>query len=38
VATAMSLSMGKDYLNILKIVAAIMIFSGVYLASVAKSK
>ncbi len=38
VATAMSLSMGKDHLNILKIVAAIMIFSGVYLASVAKSK
>jgi drug/metabolite transporter (DMT)-like permease len=38
VATAMSLSMGKDHLNILKIVAAIMIFSGVYLASMAKSK
>lgn len=38
VATAMSLSMGKDSLNVLKIIAAIMIFSGVYLASVTQRK
>lgn len=38
VATTMSLTMGKDSLNVLKIIAAIMIFLGVYLASVAKSK
>jgi drug/metabolite transporter (DMT)-like permease len=35
VATLMALSYGKDDLNFIKIIAAVMIFSGVYLASVA---
>jgi drug/metabolite transporter (DMT)-like permease len=35
VATLMALSYGKDNLTLVKIIAAIMIFSGVYMASVA---
>ena len=38
VATLMALSYGKDDLNFVKIIAAVMIFSGVYLASVTGKK